>query len=72
MEMQGNIPQPVFSSVSTILTIKVLHGGFSAVCTLRNATRLLYAFAPHLSSLIVHPGASKPLIRPSRHVRSVT
>ncbi|KAF9506488.1 hypothetical protein BS47DRAFT_1378108 [Hydnum rufescens UP504] len=65
METQGHIFPP-YSFLSSRFTIRTPNGRRSAVCTLRNATRLLYAFAPHLSDLIVYPGAAKPLIRPSR------
>ncbi|KAI0353077.1 nucleoside hydrolase [Trametes cingulata] len=49
-----------------LLGISTVHGNASAENTNNNAARCLYAFAAaeHIS---VHPGATKPLIRPERH-----
>ena len=58
--LASNLPDIHLLGVSTV------HGNASAENTLNNATRLLHAFSPHLN-LIVYPGATKPLIRPSRY-----
>lgn len=49
-----------------LVGVSTVHGNTSADWTLKNATRLLLAFAPHLPEIVVHPGATMPLLRPSR------
>ncbi|KAF8312678.1 nucleoside hydrolase [Clavulina sp. PMI_390] len=49
-----------------LVGISTVHGNATSEWTLKNATRLLLAFAPHRSDLVVYPGASSPLLRASR------
>jgi len=49
-----------------LIGVSTVHGNASAYRTARNAARSLHAFgAPE--GIHVYPGASKPLIRPTRH-----
>lgn len=49
-----------------LLGISTVHGNTTAEWTLKNATRLVLAFAPHRPDIIVHPGATTPLLRAPR------
>jgi uridine nucleosidase len=46
-----------------LLGVSTVHGNTTAEWTLKNATRLVLAFAPHRPDIVVHPGASTPLLR---------
>lgn len=48
-----------------LLNVSKVHGNSTAECTQINAIRLLEAFAPH-TNIDVYPGATRPLLRPSR------
>ncbi|RDB19883.1 Inosine-uridine-preferring nucleoside hydrolase [Hypsizygus marmoreus] len=49
-----------------LLGISTTHGNAPADCTALNAARCLLAFAAP-NHIRVHPGASKPLLRPAKH-----
>ncbi|KAF8325557.1 nucleoside hydrolase [Cantharellus anzutake] len=49
-----------------LVGLSTVHGNASGECTLSNAIRLIHMFSPQHDALVVHPGAPKPLIRPSR------
>ncbi|CEL63669.1 hypothetical protein RSOLAG1IB_05430 [Rhizoctonia solani AG-1 IB] len=48
-----------------LLGVSTVHGNASSYNTFSNAARLLYAYGAN-DSIQVHPGASKPLLRPTR------
>lgn len=49
-----------------LVGVSTVHGNTTAEWTLKNATRLVLAFAPHRPDIVVHPGATAPLLRASR------
>lgn len=49
-----------------LLGVSSVHGNASADCTAKNTARCLHAFASP-SDVLVYPGASKPLLRPTKH-----
>ena len=55
-----------FTDCRAYLTSPQVHGNASAENTNNNAARCLYAFAAP-EKIKIYPGATKPLIRPTRH-----
>ncbi|KAG1735708.1 Inosine/uridine-preferring nucleoside hydrolase domain-containing protein [Suillus paluster] len=49
-----------------LLGVSSVHGNASADCTAKNTARCLHAFAAS-SDVLVYRGASKPLLRPTKH-----
>ena len=49
-----------------LLGISTVHGNTTAEWTLKNAIRLVLAFAPNRPDIVVHPGAATPLLRAPR------